>query len=145
MLIYYSGLDIYGVPSAATPKINNYLCLRTLWRVTTTGPTYYNQHPKYPQDSSADMLRSLSSRQIPFSRSLATQLIPSRPINPTTRHNWRKEEIREIYDTPLLDLVFRSASVHRQHHDPSKIQLCTLMNIKSLLLFRSRSRYIFWS
>ena len=74
------------------------------------------------------MLRSLSSRQISFSRSLATLVKPSNPI---TRHNWLKEEIQEIYDTPLLDLVFRSASVHRQHHNPSKIQLCTLMNIKS--------------
>lgn len=41
-----------------------------------------------------------------------------------------REDIREIYHSPLLDLVFRAAAVHRQHHDPSKIQLCTLMNIK---------------
>jgi len=74
------------------------------------------------------MLRSFSSRQISLSRSLATLVTPSNPI---TRHNWLKEEIQEIYDTPLLDLVFRSASVHRQHHNPSKIQLCTLMNIKT--------------
>ena len=37
-----------------------------------------------------------------------------------------KEEIQEqeiyVYDTPSLDLVFRSALVHRQHHNPSKIQ-----------------------
>jgi len=74
------------------------------------------------------MLRSFSSRQISFSRSLATLATPSSPL---TRHNWQKEEIQEIYDTPLLDLVFQSASVHRQHHNPSKIQLCTLMNIKT--------------
>ena len=77
------------------------------------------------------MLRSFSSRQISLGRSLATLVIPS---NPLTRHNWLKEEIQEIYDTPLLDLVFRSASVHRQHHNPNKIQLCTLMNIKSPFL-----------
>lgn len=41
-----------------------------------------------------------------------------------------REDIRDIYHSPLLDLVFRAASIHRQHHDPSKIQLCTLMNIK---------------
>jgi biotin synthase len=44
--------------------------------------------------------------------------------------------VQQIYDTPLLDLVFRSASVHRQHHDPTKIQLCTLMNIKSKWYYR---------
>ncbi|KAI0343940.1 biotin synthase [Trametopsis cervina] len=49
----------------------------------------------------------------------------------TTRHDWRKGEIKAIYDTPLLELVFRAAAVHREHHDPSKIQLCTLMNIKT--------------
>ncbi|KAF8807235.1 biotin synthase, BioB [Phlegmacium glaucopus] len=77
------------------------------------------------------MLRSFSTRKIPLSRSLATQVISSRPVKSITRHDWRKEEIREIYDTPLLDLVFRSASVHRKYQDPSKIQLCTLMNIKT--------------
>ncbi|KAH9964494.1 biotin synthase [Russula dissimulans] len=48
-----------------------------------------------------------------------------------SRHDWTKEEVKRIYDTPLLNLVFRAASVHRQHHDPTKVQLCTLMNIKS--------------
>ncbi|KAG8997726.1 biotin synthase [Tulasnella sp. JGI-2019a] len=42
-----------------------------------------------------------------------------------------KHEISEIYHSPLLDLVFRAASVHRQHQDAAKIQLCTLLNIKS--------------
>ena len=60
-------------------------------------------------------------------RSLATHTAAT----PPTRHDWTKEEVKRIYDAPLLDLVFRSAGVHRQHHDPSKIQLCTLMNIKS--------------
>jgi biotin synthase len=60
-------------------------------------------------------------------RSLATHTAAA----PPTRHDWTKEEVKRIYDAPLLDLVFRSASVHRQHQDPSKIQLCTLMNIKS--------------
>lgn len=30
-----------------------------------------------------------------------------------------------------MELIFRAASVHRVAHDPSKIQLCTLMNIKT--------------
>lgn len=47
------------------------------------------------------------------------------------RRHWSKPEIKEIYDSPLLDLVFRAAQAHRISHDPSKVQLCTLMNIKS--------------
>lgn len=63
-------------------------------------------------------------------RTLATHA--SLPAS-ATRHDWTRQEIQNIYDTPLLDLVFRAAEVHRKHHDPSKIQLCTLMNIKSEL------------
>ncbi|KAF8446187.1 biotin synthase [Boletus edulis BED1] len=49
----------------------------------------------------------------------------------TIRHNWSRHEIQKIYDGPLLDLVFRAATIHRQYHHPGKIQLCTLMNIKT--------------
>ncbi|CAE6433380.1 unnamed protein product [Rhizoctonia solani] len=49
----------------------------------------------------------------------------------TLRNSWTKSEISEIYHGPLLDLVFRAAAVHRKHFDPSKIQMCTLMNIKT--------------
>jgi len=67
-------------------------------------------------------------------RTLATHaLASSERTTKITRHNWKRKEITEIYDSPLMDLVFRAASVHRQHHDPKKIQLCTLMNIKSTL------------
>ncbi|GLB36422.1 putative biotin and Thiamin Synthesis associated domain containing protein [Lyophyllum shimeji] len=69
-------------------------------------------------------------RSVCFTRTLATHASNSRAARTPTR-SWAKEEIQAIYDAPLLNLVFRAASVHRQHHDPSKIQLCTLMNIKT--------------
>src|SRR5258706_1089893 len=57
------------------------------------------------------------------------------PIPPAkvtlARKYWSKQEIQSVYDTPLLELVFRAAVVHRSHNNPNKIQLCTLMNIKS--------------
>jgi biotin synthase len=77
------------------------------------------------------MLRVTSS--IPLSlltRSLATHGAASTLAAPA-RHDWTKEEVKRVFDTPLIELVFRAASVHRQHHDPSKIQLCSLINIKS--------------
>ncbi|KAI0252646.1 biotin synthase BioB [Lactifluus subvellereus] len=78
------------------------------------------------------MLRAAPSHRFSLLvRSLATHAAtPATPTAPA-RHDWTKEEVKRVYDTPLLELVFRAASVHRQHHDPSKIQLCTLMNIKS--------------
>lgn len=39
--------------------------------------------------------------------------------------------IRSLYDLPLPELMFRAQSVHRQHHDPAAVQLCTLQSIKT--------------
>ncbi|KAG6866828.1 biotin synthase [Blastosporella zonata] len=75
------------------------------------------------------MFTIVSIRRAPrLSRALATHASAS---TRTPARTWRRDEIQAIYDTPLLDLVFRAASVHRQNQDPSKIQLCTLMNIKT--------------
>jgi biotin synthase len=40
-------------------------------------------------------------------------------------------DFREVYHTPLPDLLFRAAQVHRQHHDPADIQRCVLLSIKT--------------
>ena len=42
------------------------------------------------------------------------------------RNNWTKQEITDIYNTPILDLVYRAASVHRKYHDPNKMHINTL-------------------
>ncbi len=47
------------------------------------------------------------------------------------RHDWGLEELRAIYHAPLLDLVFRAASLHRRFHDPTEMQLCRLISIKT--------------
>lgn len=48
------------------------------------------------------------------------------PIN-----NWSRDEIREIYNTPLMELSYQAQLHHRKFHNPTKIQLCTLLNIKT--------------
>lgn len=73
----------------------------------------------------------LSSRTATDSQSSTT--ISTSKVTPpdgTVRHDWSREEVSKIYNSPLLPLVFRAASVHRLHHPVDKIQLCTLMNIK---------------
>lgn len=47
------------------------------------------------------------------------------------RNNRSIEEIREIYDSPLLELIFRAASVHRKYNDTGEVQVCTLLSIKT--------------
>jgi biotin synthase len=47
------------------------------------------------------------------------------------RHNWTKEEILEIYNRPLIELLYDAATVHRQYHDPREVQISTLISIKT--------------
>jgi len=47
------------------------------------------------------------------------------------RNDWTRDEVREIYKQPLLELVFRAASVHRMHFDPREVQQSTLLSIKT--------------
>lgn len=48
-----------------------------------------------------------------------------------TRHNWTKEEILEIYNKPLMELLYEAATVHRLQHDPNVVQVSTLVSIKT--------------
>ncbi|KAG6014329.1 hypothetical protein E4U41_004863 [Claviceps citrina] len=47
------------------------------------------------------------------------------------RQNWTREEIAAIYYQPLLELTHQASLLHRRFHAPGKVQLCTLMNIKT--------------
>jgi biotin synthase len=47
------------------------------------------------------------------------------------RHDWTPAELRDIHGLPLPDLIFRAQEVHRAHHDPRKVQLCSLLSIKT--------------
>ncbi|HQV79291.1 MAG TPA: biotin synthase BioB [Chitinophagales bacterium] len=45
--------------------------------------------------------------------------------------NWTFQEILNVYNKPLLDLVYEAATVHRQNNDPNEIQVCTLLSVKT--------------
>lgn len=47
------------------------------------------------------------------------------------KHDWTKEEINTLYHHPLLELVYQAATVHREWHKPSEIQVCTLLSVKT--------------
>ena len=47
------------------------------------------------------------------------------------RHDWTKEEILDIYNMPMMDLLYKAASIHRQSHDPNVVQVSTLLSIKT--------------
>ncbi len=49
----------------------------------------------------------------------------------TLRHDWTTAEIAALFDLPFMELVFQAASVHRQHFDPSEVQLSQLLSVKT--------------
>ncbi|HET9689423.1 MAG TPA: biotin synthase BioB [Pseudolabrys sp.] len=61
--------------------------------------------------------------------SLSHQTLPSALSAP--RHDWAREEVRELFGLPFPDLIFRAAQVHREHFDPSEVQISTLLSIKT--------------
>jgi len=51
--------------------------------------------------------------------------------NTIVRNNWTKAEINEIYRLPLLELIYKAATVHREHHKADEIQMATLLSVKT--------------
>ncbi len=47
------------------------------------------------------------------------------------RFDWTKDEIRAIYDKPLLDLIHEAGTIHRRHHDSTEVQVCKLISVKT--------------
>ena len=47
------------------------------------------------------------------------------------RHDWTKEEISEIYNKPVLDLMYEAATIHRKAHQLGEVQVCTLLSVKT--------------
>lgn len=47
------------------------------------------------------------------------------------RNDWSKEEINAIYTSPLLDLIYQAASVHRQNEAYAEVQISNLLSIKT--------------
>lgn len=45
--------------------------------------------------------------------------------------NWTREQVAELFALPMMDLLFRAQTVHRQHHDPNTVQLSSLLSIKT--------------
>jgi biotin synthase len=47
------------------------------------------------------------------------------------RTDWTLHEVSSIYNSPILELVFRAATLHRQYHAIGEVQVNTLLSIKT--------------
>jgi biotin synthase len=50
---------------------------------------------------------------------------------PSLRHDWTLKEIRALHDLPLFELVDRARAVHLSFHPQAKVQLCSLLSVKT--------------
>ncbi len=46
-------------------------------------------------------------------------------------NTWTRETAQAIHDLPLMDLLYRAQSVHRENFDPNKVQMSRLLSIKT--------------
>lgn len=44
---------------------------------------------------------------------------------------WNTANVAELFELPLMDLLFRAQTIHRQNFDPNQVQLSTLLSIKT--------------
>jgi biotin synthase len=47
------------------------------------------------------------------------------------RHNWTRNEIEALFTQPFMDLLFKAHTIHRQFFDANRIQMSTLLSIKT--------------
>ncbi|HEX4373802.1 MAG TPA: biotin synthase BioB [Puia sp.] len=47
------------------------------------------------------------------------------------RNNWTISEVENLYNTSLLELIYKAATVHREYNDTAEVQVCTLLSIKT--------------
>jgi biotin synthase len=48
-----------------------------------------------------------------------------------SRHDWTRAEVEALYERPLNDLLFDAQDLHRRHFDPNRVQISTLLSVKT--------------
>jgi len=47
------------------------------------------------------------------------------------RNDWLFDEVQAVFELPFNDLLFHAQRVHRRHFDPNRVQVSTLLSIKT--------------
>ena len=47
------------------------------------------------------------------------------------RNDWQIDEIKALFELPFNDLLYKAHSIHRETFDPNKVQVSSLLNIKT--------------
>lgn len=47
------------------------------------------------------------------------------------RHDWQREEVQALFDLPLMDLLLKAQTLHRQYFPANEVQVSSLLSIKT--------------
>lgn len=47
------------------------------------------------------------------------------------RYDWTITELKALYETPLLELVWQAQQLHQHYHSPWEIQVCEVISVKT--------------
>jgi biotin synthase len=104
--------------------------LRNFGRISVKRRVYrwYSTHTTQSSEAIGQAGEQAPTPALQHWEQLATQVVaPHVPI----RTNWTRDEVEGVYSQPLNRLIFQAALVHRVFFDPSQVQKCTLLSIKT--------------
>ena len=54
-----------------------------------------------------------------------------RYIDPNPIERWSRKEVADLFELPFMDLIFQAQKVHRENFEPNRVQLSSLLSIKT--------------
>ncbi|KAI8050727.1 biotin synthase [Thamnidium elegans] len=85
------------------------------------------------QSSRRHFTTSLPTRLAAVTEKTTTEALSAAALHSGSpmRNDWSREEIQSIFDSPLMDLLYYGAKVHRENFNAREVQQCTLLSIKT--------------
>ena len=53
------------------------------------------------------------------------------PAVSQVRNDWTREEVLALFALPFPELMHRAGTAHREHFDPTEVQVSTLLSVKT--------------
>ncbi|MBB6461012.1 biotin synthase BioB [Flammeovirga kamogawensis] len=47
------------------------------------------------------------------------------------KNDWTRAEVADIYNMPLMELMYKAATIHREFQKTGEVQVCTLLSVKT--------------
>ncbi|MGO2997714.1 MAG: biotin synthase BioB [Moraxellaceae bacterium] len=79
-------------------------------------------------DSQSDLLGQQNASNNGFLASLATDATKTDNQHAT---RYSRDDIAQLFDLPLMDLLLKAQTIHREHFNANEVQISTLLSIKT--------------